>query len=55
MPSQCLKRVSRNGVPRAKLDGSKMTCFNYNAARSDVKPRGDKGNVGKIEYLCSVR
>lgn len=32
-----------------------MTCFNYDAARSDVQPRGDKRNVSEVEDLCSVR
>lgn len=32
-----------------------MTCFNYDATGSDVKPRGDKRNVCEIEDLCPVR
>jgi hypothetical protein len=32
-----------------------MTCFNYDTAGSDVKPRGDKRNIGEIEDLCSMR
>jgi hypothetical protein len=35
--------------------GAKTTCFNYDAAGSGVKPRGEKRNFGEIEDLSSVR
>ena len=54
-PEPVPEKESRNGNPKSKWDRSKMTCFNYNATGSDVKPRGDKGNVGEIEVLYSVR
>jgi len=40
---------------QGRKDGGKRTCFNHDAAWSDVEPRGDEGDVGEIKDLCPVR
>jgi hypothetical protein len=49
-------RVSEHvGILKGRKDGRKRTCFNHDAAWSDVEPRCDEGDVGEIKDLCPVR